>query len=273
MDLSTLTDAGRVQLMEQAFSAVDELCSQLNDADWDKPTDCPAWTVKDNLSHLASFEAVMSGTPLKTDVDVSHLSHVAGDEFAALNEREVEGRRHLSGPEVLDEFRDAAAKRLKQLAGLDEAGWATEMPTPVGTMQQRNALGIRILDVFYHEQDMRRATNNPGHLDGDVARFVFEWMATRALPRVASQSAPEGAQVVFDVGAPGRRIGIEVADGKGKLGDAPAPTTTLGIDFEAFFMVLGGRKTPAELRAAGRLTTAGDETVATKILDNISVVP
>lgn len=273
MDLSSLTDGDRVQLMEQAFSAVDEVCSQLGDTEWDLPTDCPAWTVKDNLSHLASFEAIATGTAVRSDVDVSHLSHVTGDAFAEMNEREVEARRLLPGPQILDEFRDATAKRIKQLSGLDEAGWETEIPSPVGNLHQRNFLSIRILDVFYHEQDMRRATSRPGHLDGEVARFVFERMATVALTRITGKNAPEGARVVYDIAAPGRPVGISVREGKGILETIDDPSIRLSMDFEAFFMLLGGRKKPKELHDAGRLAFEGDPAVVHDILANINVVP
>jgi uncharacterized protein (TIGR03083 family) len=273
MDVTTISDADRVELMEQAFSAVDEVCAQLELAEWDLPTDCPHWSVKDNLSHLVSFEGAATGTPLMTEVDVSGLGYLK-DDFQRMNEREVEGRRARSGPDVLAEFRDVTAKRVRQLGALDDAGWETEMTTPVGKMQQRNALGIRILDVFYHEQDIRRATGRAGHLDGAVAQFVFEWMATRALPRVAGKAAPDGATVVFDVAKPGRAIAIAVEGGKGAVvAEAPNPTTTLAMDFEAFFMLLGGRKTAGELTESKRLAVSGDEGIAARVLDDIAVVP
>lgn len=276
MDISRLSDADRVALMEQAFSAVEEVCSQLGDTEWDLPTDCPAWTVKDNLSHLASFEAVATGTPPASDVDVSHLPHTAGNAFVELNEKEVEKRRPLHGKEILDEFREVTRRRIDQLRAFDDAAWQRELPTPVGTLQQRSALPIRILDVFYHEQDIRRAIGRPGHMDGDVARFVFERMASFALPRIVSKeaAAPEGSVVVFAVGAPGRTIAIETREGKGVVVDAPeSPSARFDLSCETLFCLLGGRWTPQRARTDGDLRTTGDDALIDAILAKIVVVP
>lgn len=275
-DVLSQTDTERVALLEQAFSAVEEVCSQLSTEDWDLPTDCPGWSVKDNLSHLASFEAVGVGRPsAPTDLDVSHLPHVAND-FGAMNEREVEGRRALPGSAVLDEFREVTTARIEQLKGLDEDGWAATSRSPVGELPTRDFLSIRILDVFYHEQDIRRAAGKPGHLDGAVARYVFERMATRSLPRIVGKNAPDGAIVTFDVRAPGRTIVIKNESGKGTLLPemVHAPLhMCMRMNLETFFCLLGGRWTPARARAEGDLQTEGDDALARNILDHIVVVP
>ena len=266
-------DAARVALMEQVFSSVEEVCAQLSPADWDRTTDCPGWSVKDNLSHLASFEAVATGTPPVTEVDVSHLTHVLND-VGAMNEREVEVRRSLSPDLILSEFRAATAKRLKQLADLDDEGWTSPMTTPVGAMEQRGGLPIRILDVFFHEQDIRRATDRPGHMDGDVARFVYAWMSSRPLLRVVGKNAPDGATVAFDIASPGWPVAIAVADGKGALAPAPAGADVrFATDLDTFLRVLGGRLSAERARTEGRMSIQGDEAIARAILDNIVVVP
>lgn len=163
------TDSDMVALMGQAFTAVEELCSTLDPDDWVRETECPGWSVQDQLAHLSSFEAVATGTPLASDVDLSHLPRVEND-FQRATEREVEARRAWSPHDVLAEFRETTAKRMGALRALDEAGWEGDLVTPVGSVQQRRILGIRILDVHYHEQDIRRATDRPGHLDGDRRR-------------------------------------------------------------------------------------------------------
>ena len=90
MDLDALTEHDRVMLLEQAFSSVDELCDHLGEDDWDRPTDLPGWTVKDNLSHLVSYEAAALGRPrAPADLDVSKYPYVTS-EFQVANEREVE---------------------------------------------------------------------------------------------------------------------------------------------------------------------------------------
>ncbi|HVL33206.1 MAG TPA: DinB family protein [Actinomycetota bacterium] len=276
MDLSAITDAERVDLIEQAFSSVEEVCSQLDDADWDKPTDCPNWSAKDNLSHLVAYEGIAVGRPqAPADVDISRHAHVAND-FQAVNEREVEWRRSRSGAEVLEEFRDVTAERLKQLRELDQSVDVGPAQNPFGvTMPTREFLMIRLLDLFYHEQDIRRAVGKPGHLDGKVARTVFERMVQLALPRVIVKAAgaPEGSIIAFDVeGA--RDVRIAVRDGRGVPDDsADEPTVRVRTNIQTVLCLFGGRWTPERAREEGRLVVEGDQDLANRILGAMSVVP
>jgi uncharacterized protein (TIGR03083 family) len=273
MDLAGLTDADRVVLMEQAFSTVDEVCSQLTGAEWDAPTDLPGWSVKDNLSHLAHYESIAAGMPQPPERPTAHLTHMK-DDFGRRNEIGVEARRPLPGPQILEEFRTATTARLKQLADFDEQRWSAPTKSPVGELETRNFLGIRILDVFYHEQDIRRATNRPGHLDGQVAAFVFTRFAQLSVPRIVVKAgqAPDGSVVVFDVAAPGEPFAVEVKDGKGVLVPPPADATArIATDFEAFLCLIGGRRTREQL--GERVRIDGDAALAGRILDNLVVVP
>ena len=265
-----------LELLEQAFSSVEEVCSQLSLADWDKPTDCPGWTVKDNLSHLASYEAVASGLAELATAPIDHLTHFTPG-FGEANEREVEARRGIPGPQVLDEYRQATGARLKHLGSLDDAAWETdESQFPWGTANTKQMLPIRVLDVFYHEQDIRRATGKPGHLDGAVAAFAFTRMSTLALPRIVGKTVapPDGTTVRWDVPAPGRAFGIEMRDGKAVPVEPPARATVhFSSDLETFLCLFGGRWKPDATRADGKLTVEGDAELANQILDNITVVP
>lgn len=276
MNLETLTDADRVALMEQAYSSVEEVCSQLDPDDWDKPTDCPGWSVKDNLSHLVSYEAITEGRPrAPEDIDISHATWV-DDDVAALNEREIQWRRPRSPQQVLDEYREVTAQRAKSLAAMDEAAWSETMPSPFGPLPARNMIGIRILDFFYHEQDIRRAADRPGHLDGAVAAYCFERMGTLAMPRAVAKGAgaPDGSVVVFEVPAPGRTIAVAVEDGRGRLVDPPAqPTVRLACDLETFLCLCGGRWSPSYAKASGRLVIDGDAALADRVLPAMSVTP
>src|SRR5207253_1255487 len=110
--------------------------------------------------------AVATGRSDDPPVDTESVEYVKND-FGAINERGVEARRGRSGPEILSEFRDVTAQRLKDLR---EHG-AFERPSvyPVTTTPLKDLWPIRLLDFCYHEQDIRSATNRPGHLDGAVA--------------------------------------------------------------------------------------------------------
>ncbi len=84
---------------------------------WEQPRVCGAWTAKDVLAHLASYEAVL----------VELLSSWLGDRGPtpaldrfkqfdqALNDREVEDRRRSTVTQIMDEFNTAHAQALDMI--------------------------------------------------------------------------------------------------------------------------------------------------------------
>ena len=46
-----------VENLAIVWASIDRLCSGLSAGQWDLPTGCPGWTVKDQLSHLVDYEA------------------------------------------------------------------------------------------------------------------------------------------------------------------------------------------------------------------------
>ena len=269
-----LTNLQIVDLIEQCYSSVEEVCSQLDDADWDTPTDLPCWSVKDNLSHLAHYESQALGRPTPDDIDVSGRTH-ARDDFQIRNERGVEYRRPWPGAKVLEEFRDATTERAKALRGLDPDGWEQPVSLPAGDFQQGQILPIRVMDLYFHEQDIRRAVNRPGHLNGDVARFAFGRLA-RGMGMVTAKyaRAPDGTRVRFAIGEPGRTFDVVVEGGRGNVADpSGAPDATFTADLEAFLCVAGGRWSPERAIADGRWTAEGDPDLIAKIHERISVMP
>ena len=46
---------------EEVWGDIVEVCADLTDAQWEKPTDCPGWTVKDNVAHMIGTERMLLG--------------------------------------------------------------------------------------------------------------------------------------------------------------------------------------------------------------------
>jgi uncharacterized protein (TIGR03083 family) len=196
--------------------------------------------------------------------------------LGARNEREIQGRRDRTPDELLNEYRDVTGERAKFLRGLSEDEWAAETESPFGGAPMAEVIKIRILDVFYHDQDIRVATGHPGAMHGDVARFVFERMAS-ATPFIVGKraAAADGQTVVFEVGAPGETFAIGMSGGRGAPLEQPpeAPTVRLQMDCEAFLRLTGGRWSPKRVEEEGRLHVAGDRDLAERILSNMAVTP
>ena len=124
-----------VENLAIVWASIDRLCSDLPPGQWDKPTGCPGWTVKDQLSHLADYEARALGRPASGH-EPGPLPHVK-NEMGRANEVGVDARRAMSGAAVLDEFRQVTAERLAQLRRLTHDDLATQTATPAGPRPSR----------------------------------------------------------------------------------------------------------------------------------------
>jgi uncharacterized protein (TIGR03083 family) len=201
----------------------------------------------------------------------AHVKNPVGE----INERELEKRRALSPAQIHEEFREVTSERLKQLGSLDEEGWSRDAPGPYGTTPERQRIPIRIVDTFYHEQDIRRAADRPGHMNGAVARFVLDRMASAMGMVVGKRVAPpDGTTVVFEVAPPGRAFALAMEDGRAVPTDPPpAPTVRLRMDAETFLCLAGGRRSHAQASSGGRLVVDGDRHLGAQIVPNMPVTP
>ncbi len=265
-----MNDQALVDKLEAVWRSIDELCSSLSEADWNTPTDCPGWTVKDNLSHIIGTESVLLGRPAPehTPADTGHVRNPIGE----ANEVQVDYRRSRSPAEVLEEFREVTGERVAQLRSWGEEDFSKESWTPMGQGTIRDFIEIRIFDCWVHEQDIRRALDRPGHLEGPVAEHAFERVAS-AMPYVIGKKVgpPNGTVVVFDVNGPaGGRVAVGIEGGRGmRLDDVPGePTVRVETELEAFNALGCGRWDAA--RAEGRVKIHGDQELGRSVLENLN---
>lgn len=261
------------ELMEQAWSSMEELCSQLDPGEWDLPTDCPGWNVKDQLAHVVSLESRALGRPQPSAGPVK-APH-AKNELGELNEGDLEARRGMTPGQLLDEYRDVTAERGKVLASWGDSDWKAEGQGVLGKAPREAIIRIRIVDVFTHEQDIRVATERPGHLHGEVARLVYEQMTSAlGFVLVKKAQATEGQTVIFEIGPPGETFAYGVVGGRGtRLDNLPSdPTARLAMDAETFLRLVTGRWTPEQAEQDGRLRISGDRDLASRVLTGMNVM-
>ncbi len=251
-----------------AWRSIDALCSTFTDDDWRQPTGCPGWSVQDALAHLVDYEARALGRPAPEHMprDVSHTKNDMGRS----NEVGVDYRRSCTGAEVLEEFREVTAARVEQMRGWTDDDLGREVMTPAGPGTLADMLTLRVMDTWTHEQDIRRALGRPGGCDGPVADEAIGYFV-RFLPYVVGKraQAPDGSTVVFDIG-PGRRVPIEVVNGRARIAaEEPAtPAVTITMPVGTFAAVVGGRSDVPDDIAIG-----GDQALGRKIVDSLTLMP
>ncbi len=259
-----------VGVLEDTFMALARLGEELGDDDWDRPTECPGWSVRDVYSHVIGTERMLLGDP-SPDGPAEIPDHVRNPVGAA-NEAWVAARRGLRGDVVLDELVDVCRGRIAQLRSFgperfDEVGWS-----PVGQVPYREFMAVRVMDCWVHEQDARQATGRPGHGAGPAADIALDRLQS-AMPFVVGKQAqaPDGASVRLVVGGPSpRQIDVVVVGGRATLGGSvlsTSPTVTLRLGSETFRRLTCGRIAGNRARIEGLVAVHGDERLGAALLD------
>jgi uncharacterized protein (TIGR03083 family) len=245
---------------------------QVPPAEWSTPTDLAGWDVHACAAHTAHIESVLAGAPEETG-QFDAGSHVA-NLTQAYTEQGVLARRDSTPEELLDEIRSSAAGRHELLLA-DPPRDAGEMPpvTPGGIgWTWETLLRNRPLDVWMHEQDIRRAVGRPGDLETPAAQHTADYLL-EGMPMVLAKraGAPPGTTLVVAVDG-SRRTSYGVADSgrAGVLPETPAdPTVSLSMSRESFIVLAGGRRTPGEVR----VDVKGDTELGARILAGMALTP
>ncbi|WP_329196784.1 maleylpyruvate isomerase family mycothiol-dependent enzyme [Streptomyces sp. NBC_01435] len=258
-----------------SIESIAELVKPLAEGEWNRRTPCPAWSVRDIVSHVIGMESEQLGDPRPIHTLPRDLYHVQND-FARYMEMQVDVRRHHTAPEMTSELEYTIIRRARQLRNESRAP-ETMVRAPLGAEQTLElALRMRAFDVWVHEQDLRATLGRPGNLDSPGATIVRDTLL-EALPKVVAKDAgaPASSAIVLDVHGPLeflRTVRVD-AEGRGSVDGSPSlgPLVTLAMDWETYFLLACGRVRAGAV--AERIKVEGDEELATAILQNFAVTP
>ena len=239
-----------LELLFDTLASINNLCTGLTESQFKTPTQCPGWTVQDNLSHMIGTEKSMGGQGSTTHRATS-LEFVRNP-IGEMNEHEVDARRAFSGADVLKEFDQVMSSRRAQLESEPEEYFTKETMTPTGKGTVADFLHIRVMDCWVHEQDIRRAINKSGNQGSLCAELSVDRLC-RTLPMVVGKraKAPEGSVSIVTITGPvQRKIVITVKDGRAAIveNSNSAPTVEIDFDSNTFIELATGRATSDELR-------------------------
>jgi uncharacterized protein (TIGR03083 family) len=273
---------GLVSAYRQTVQAVVDLGRACTDKDFDRPTACPGWSVKDQISHVVGLESWLhtGEVPRVTVPDYAHVRTEQG----AFVERAVEQRRTMVGSKVVDELETVLGRRVEQFSApemtLETVVRGAFGPTPAG-----QSLRLRILDIWTHEQDIRQALGRPGNLDSGGAAVFMDVLFSQ-LPKLVARNAgiEPGNVVIIDVTGPvmgragvwveegeegGKARGIPLFSGVAHDGDPRDVFTTITLSTDALTRRAAGRGTVDDIH----FTVHGDEAVGRRVLENLVFVP
>ena len=258
-----------VELLAEEWQAIAALGRELDDGEWNLPSECPGWSVKDVLSHVVGTERSLLGDPQPPDPGpVEHVHNPVG----ALNEAWVVSLRPLGGAELLAQFEQVTGRRLDELRSMAPERFDRPGPSPIGQVPYREFMAVRVMDCWVHEQDMRVATGRPGHAEGPVAMLALGRIASAMGYVVAKKAAaPQGTEVCFELlRSPLERVGVVVRDGRGVMEEVKQPTSEIQMDAELFWRLACGRVTGDAALDAGIVGLRGDLDLAARVVRNMT---
>lgn len=264
--------AGYIDVWWQAIHDFTALLEEVPEEEWSTPTDLAGWDVRAVAAHTAHLESILAGAPEET-AEVGEPPHVTGL-MGLYTEIGVVNRRKASPDAIINEIRSAATQRHTALLA--------DPPTDASAKPERVFGGVpwdwqtllrnRPLDVWMHEQDVRRAVGRPGNLDSPAARHTTDYLAEAFGYVLAKKAgAPAGTTAVLEVegSAP---VAFTVNDaGRGEqlpevLDDV---TVRLSMDRETFIVLAGGRRAAAP----GAVRVSGDPGLGQRLVERMATTP
>jgi len=250
-----------VEAWEQSARSLIGLGDACSESNWEQPSRCPGWSVKDIVSHTIGLERLLLGEPLPQH-DPSIKEWVKND-FGKIMEIDVDLRRGRSGSEVLEELREVIDARHTLLTSADGSEEITFLDY---TGPQIKTFPRRITDLWMHEQDLRAALGKPGGMDSSAARFVYDSMSFLLSRSLSGQGLDEGGFTIrtdrFE------RHYLINSEGKVALTDSEQ-ATVISMSAEAWVAHMGGR---SDANAAD-VQISGDADLANAVIARMGITP
>lgn len=264
------------ELFPEILEQLLQLLRDLEPGDWDRPTVCAGWSVKDVALHLLGGE--IGNVSVRRDGHSISPAVEGWDSLVSFinhwNEDWVHVSRRISNRLLIDLLAFTGRQMSDYVQTLDmtalggPVGWAGPDPQPVWLDVARE-----YTERWHHQQHIRDAANRPGlkgprYLQPVLATFVW------ALPRAfLDVGAPSGAAVSLTItGDSGGVWSIVRQEGEWRLyqGAADRPEAQLFLDQDDAWRLFT-RGLPRE-HARARSTIMGDGHLAEPILDMVSII-
>ena len=229
-------------------------------ADWDRPTNCPPWTVRVLVAHpinsaswyLASIEQGLRGT----------LLDLPPPEARALRMNEIAAQAPAT---ILADFRAATERFERTLCGLPAEHFDRLATHPYGPRTIRWYVHQRLAEIAFHRWDVNHSLGRAADLDRETAAHLLPMLVEQNLPVFMGTDYPRGGTFRLAVaGQPTAAWTLVAQPGTltvSRDGSLPADATIEG-DPAALALLVYGRRTVAELEQAGRLRIGGDGDLA-----------
>ncbi len=258
-----------------------DLLASLTAADWSRPTECPAWTIRglalhvlgDDLSLLAR-QRDAEVPSLLTEISLPEWESAPANVLDRFNERWVHAATFLSPALVVELLRTTGVWTSAYYDTVDPDSRGEPVllfapgPAPYWVIAARE-----YVERWVHHLQIRRALGlGAGPLDDPVLRDrAYEVLATAFARLVALVDPPPAAEVVVGFGEQSWTYGHDGSAGwTARRGRADAPVVAASIDARVATTVLSRGLSQPETVAA--ITVTGDATLGASLRDAMAAV-
>ena len=203
---SLLDRATALRLAKTEYGRYLDQLRALGPDDWTRPTDCPAWDVQAMAAHNLGMAEMAGSLPemVRQFVAANRRDEEGVD---ALTAHQVETRRALTQPEIIERYAAAAPRAVRGRRRRSSLIGQMTMPDKevVNGVEERWTAGfvfetILTRDTWMHRIDTAEAIGRPPALTADhdgvlVADVVAEWAARHGAPyglRLTGRPAAHG---------------------------------------------------------------------------------
>ncbi|MFI7481538.1 maleylpyruvate isomerase family mycothiol-dependent enzyme [Kocuria sp. M1R5S2] len=224
---SALDRAVAMRLAIEEYRRVADAVESLQAPDWDRPTDCPDWTVRELVAHVAGMMA-MAASPIETlrqtrkatrEASASGIQHI--DALTALQVAE----RADAGPEQLRREIRHQGPRAARGRRMTPALVRSRRMNPaqhVGGREEWWTIGylldtVLTRDPWMHRIDLQRATGRgvpmtAEHDGAIVADVVEEWAVRHGRPFRLVLTGPAGGTWTRTGAAPAPELELSAVE-------------------------------------------------------------
>jgi len=241
------------------------LVGSLESDDWEKPTSCTLWNVRQILAHVtgaAASYARWSEFKRQNSLKVQRPYRASGLSFLdSLNQIQVDGRASATPAALIDELQTVGPRAIATRARLPMLLRALRVPLPALGIVPIGYLTdlIYTRDMWMHRLDLCRATGcemiQTSHHDGRITALVVRDLVRKLTPRLG------GRAVAYEL--------TGISGGCWSLGENVRPIARITMDVLDFHLLASGRLQANEL--SSHKSVIGDEQIARLALDNTQV--
>jgi uncharacterized protein (TIGR03083 family) len=265
-----------VDLFPEILDQLLSLLTALSAEEWNKPTVCAGWSVRDVAAHLLGVE--VGNLSRRRDGHAAGASVDGWDELVAFvnewNQEWVRVARRISSRLLIDWLRFTGGQMCEYLRRLDpfamgsSVSWAGPGPAPVWLDVARE-----YTERWHHQQHIRDAVDQPGLKDPRFLGPVLETF-TWALPRTWRRvSPPDGTSISLAIlGASGGQWTLLREEGRWDLyqGAIENPDTEIMLDEDVAWRLF--TRGVDKDNARQRVSVRGNESIAEPVFEMVAII-